>query len=143
VIYDDTLGTKQEAVTSVDGEAVKADAGKPDISLIPHAVLCEVARGFMDGERKYGRHNFRQGMAYSRYISAAYRHLGEFNNGMDVADDSGVHHLAHAICCCVMLYINQQEGAGTDDRHKPTVTDEHDSFKSGLEYSKELGITGR
>lgn len=106
--------TKREVCPPVS--ARKDDTGKPDLSLIPYGSACEIARGFMYGERRYGRNNFRTGLAYSRTVAAAQRHLGRFFDGESIDPDSGVHHLALAAASCIMALQNCLDGTGIDDR---------------------------
>lgn len=97
-------------------KAVKHDKNKPDLDLIPPEFQDAVALAFMDGERKYSRHNYRNGMDWTRLLSAAKRHLNAFSAGEDYADDSKVHHLGHAGACIAMLmdfYVNK---LGNDNR---------------------------
>ena len=97
-------------------KAVKHDNNKPDLDLIPPEFQDAVALAFMDGERKYSRHNYRNGMEWTRLLSAAKRHLNAFSAGEDYAEDSKVHHLGHAGACIAMLmdfYVNK---LGKDNR---------------------------
>jgi hypothetical protein len=57
-------------------------------------------------------------MNWSRYYGAALRHLNKWNSGVDVDDESGLPHLAHAGCCIAFLLASQISGHGTDDRFK-------------------------
>lgn len=103
-------------------EGVKNDNGKPDLAQIPTEALESIARAFMDGEKKYGRYNFKKGMDWSKLISAVLRHMRAFNKGEDYASDSKLHHLGHAgagICILLDYYHNN---LGTDNRFKPNPT---------------------
>lgn len=66
------------------------------------------------GARKYGDHNWRKGMAWSRLVAAALRHL---NAPEENDPESGYPHVWHALCCCIMLLEYQMQGIGTDDRY--------------------------
>ena len=100
---------------------MKHDQGKPDLSLIPYMALIHEAEAFMDGERKYGRHNFRKGFKTSRLAAAALRHVFAYYAGEQVAADSGVHHLGHARACLAMILQLEHDGAIDDDRHMGEV----------------------
>ena len=103
----------------------KFDGGKPDISIIPPEYTDAVAQAFMDGEKKYGRYNYRGGMEWSRLLSAALRHINAFNKGEDVASDSGVHHLGHAGACLAMLMDYYINNLGTENRRPKNNGDEN------------------
>ncbi len=80
------------------------------------ALRLEVARVLAFGARKYARHNWREGLAWSRWIDAALRHLAAFERGEVVDLETGCHHLGHFACCVMFLYVHQRDGLGTDDR---------------------------
>jgi len=71
----------------------------------------------MDGERKYGRHNFRKGIQTSRLVAAALRHVFAYSDGETNAADSGVHHLGHARACLAMILQLEHDDTIADDRH--------------------------
>lgn len=100
-------------------EAKKDRSGKPDLSLIPYCVEAEVAKAMMNGEERYGRYNYCNGHKFSDLVGAAKRHLGKFMDGEDVAPDSGVHHLGHAIANCLMMLHQIELGTAKDNRYKP------------------------
>lgn len=96
----------------------KHDTGKPDLSLIPYHAECGIALALMDGEKKYGRYNYLKGMKWSRLVGAAKRHLGAFQNGENVAEDSQLNHLYHAAANICMLIEYYEKQIGEDDRNK-------------------------
>lgn len=98
--------------------AKKHDQEKPDLSLLPSAFLEEVAKAFMHGETKYGRHNYLQGLDWHRVTAAALRHLTAFNDGQDKDSESGLLHLGHAGACIAMLLVYYKKGLGKDTRRK-------------------------
>lgn len=77
---------------------------KPQLQLIPLAALEAAAGALSDGCRKYGPANWRTtGVSKSVYVGAALRHITAYYEGEEVAEDSGVHHLGHAIACLAIL----------------------------------------
>lgn len=96
----------------------KFDTGKPDLSLIPYVALAEEAKGFMLGEKKYGRYNYTEGMEVTRLTSAALRHIYQWLAGEDTDSESGANHLGHARCCLAMLLDTMARGTAIDNRHK-------------------------
>lgn len=81
-----------------ENKGVKFDAGKAPLDLLPYEALAEVARVLGFGEIKYGTGNWAQGVEQRRLISAALRHIGQFNSGEDFDPESGINHIAHATC---------------------------------------------
>jgi hypothetical protein len=73
------------------------------------------------GAQKYAEHNWRNGFAWSRPLSAAMRHITAFNAGEDTDPESGLSHLAHAACCIMFLLEFEKTHPHLDDRYKPKV----------------------
>lgn len=99
---------------------VKADTGKPMLDLISPAMMFEVGRVLTFGAQKYDPHNWRKGIKYSRLIAAALRHIFKWLAGHDKDDESGLSHLAHSVCCLMMLIEYQADGRDDElnDRHR-------------------------
>lgn len=92
---------------------------KAAMSCVPLPAIYESALAMMEGALKYGRHNYRvAGVRYSVYFDAMQRHITSWFEGEDRAEDSGVHHLGHAMACCAILLDDQlrDEPIGNDDR---------------------------
>lgn len=93
---------------------------KPPLSCIPSGPLYEVGAAMLDGSAKYGRHNWRViGVRSSVYYDAALRHLMKWWEGEDTDTDSGCHHLAHAVACCLIVRDAAALGKLVDDRPVP------------------------
>lgn len=99
-------------------EAKKFDSGKPPLSLISRTALEEEAKVMSYGVGKYGTHNWRQGMDFSRLMDAALRHIYAFADGEDKDKETGLSHLAHARCCLAFLLEYEGKKIGKDDRFK-------------------------
>ena len=99
-------------------EGVKYDQDKPPMALLDSAYLEGMASVLGFGASKYGPHNWRNGISYSRLISAAYRHLGAINAGEDVDSESGLAHSYHLGCCIMFLASMMQHRPDMDDRFK-------------------------
>lgn len=110
---------KDQGYMAVGVEGVKHDQDKPDLSLLPREFIEEVARAFMHGEKKYGRHNFKAGMDWHRPLAAAMRHLAAFNAGEDTDAESGCNHLGNAGAAIGMLLYYVKNKVGNDTRYKP------------------------
>ena len=94
----------------------KFDGGKPPMWLLPGESLAQVAFVLEHGAVKYGTHNWRGGMSWSRLLSACLRHVFAFCRGEDLDPETGINHLAHACCCLLFLLSYSETGSGTDDR---------------------------
>ena len=93
---------------------------KPQVHLVPPALVLHVARAMADGAEKYGAYNWRtQPVRGTIYVSAALRHIYAYLDGEDLAQDSGHHHLAHAAACLGILLDAQDGGNLKDDRATP------------------------
>ncbi len=100
-------------------EGTKHDQDKPDLSLLPKELLEETAKAFMYGEKKYGRHNFRNGFDHHRPAAAALRHIVAYLSGEDNDAESGVSHLGHAAASIGMLLYCIKNKVGKDTRKLP------------------------
>lgn len=82
----------------------KHDQAKPRFSLLPQAPLWQVVAVLEFGAGKYGADNWRNvPNAKERYFNACHRHLSAWWAGETVDDESGLPHLAHAVCCLMFL----------------------------------------
>lgn len=100
------------------GAGVKDDSSKPPIHLIDGYALEQLAMVLAFGAKKYAAHNWRNGLAQTRLISAAMRHLSAFNGGQDTDPETGLHHAAHAMCCCMFMVWMSANKPQFDDRYK-------------------------
>lgn len=99
-----------------DNGGKKNDQDKPDLSLIPTDALWGMASALTYGAKKYDRHNFRKGIAYSRLIAACMRHLTAWNEGEDLDPESQLCHLDHAMASLAMLRFMTKNRTEMDDR---------------------------
>jgi hypothetical protein len=100
-------------------EGSKYDSSKPRMDLLDADFLEGVANVLTFGANKYAAHNWRGGIAASRLIAAAYRHLGAINKGEDIDAESGLPHVYHASCCLMFLASMLNTRPDLDDRWKP------------------------
>lgn len=95
-----------------------AGRAKVPLHLWPASATAAGAIGFLEGELKYGRNNFRATpVAASVYVAAAKRHLDEWMEGADVAADTGSPHLGNALACIAILVDAGVNGSLIDDRN--------------------------
>lgn len=88
------------------------------MSLLPAGAINEVAKVFTFGASKYGDHNWRSGLTWTRLSSAVLRHIFAWLGGETNDPESGLNHLSHAICSLLMLLEYSITKTGKDDRWK-------------------------
>ena len=82
---------------------VKADSGKLQWSLLPFEELKDVVKVLMLGAKKYSPDNWKKCDDVTRYKDALMRHVISYIIGDKADDESGLSHLAHAVCNCLFL----------------------------------------
>lgn len=96
-------------------------AKKVSISKFPAVALIHGSHAMMNGAAKYGPYNWRGNKVIaSIYVDAIFRHvMSWFDEREECAEDSGVHHLGHAIASAAILLDAQETGNLVDDRPEP------------------------
>lgn len=90
---------------------------KPPLHLVPPALRIYAALAMKNGAEKYGPYNWRdKPIIASVYVSAIGRHLDAWFDGEEVASDSQVPHLAHAVASLAILIDAIEHGNVIDDR---------------------------
>lgn len=85
-------------------EGSKFDGAKARYDLIPPNALDLVARVLEFGARKYAPENWRKVPdARRRYFAAVQRHLWAWWRGQANDSESGLPHIAHALCCAFFI----------------------------------------
>lgn len=85
-------------------EGVKYDEGKPRWDLLPYEELSKVVDVLTFGAKKYADDNWKRvPNAKARYIRAGMGHFTKWIRGERCDDETGISHLAHAICCLLFL----------------------------------------
>lgn len=102
-------------------KGIKHDEDKAPLDLIPPEAIEDEAKVWGFGAKKYGRYNFRNGIAYTRLIAAALRHLFALLKGEDNDPESGLPHESHVRCCMGMLAVMKKTRPDLDDRYKSTT----------------------
>lgn len=98
--------------------ATHLDTNKPRMELLPATALTEWARAMTFGATKYGDHNWRKGMAWTRVLGSLSRHLTSFMAGEDRDPESGVNHMAHVMCNAAFLLHYEKQHPELDDRYR-------------------------
>lgn len=90
---------------------------KAPLHLVSPSGLAHESMAMADGASKYGPYNWRSNsVKASIYIAACMRHLIAWQDGEVYAEDSGVHHLAHAKACLGILLDALENDCLDDDR---------------------------
>jgi hypothetical protein len=100
-------------------EGVKLDEGKTRWDLWSPDALEATANVLEFGARKYEEHNWAKGLKYSRVFRALLGHLWDFWRGRKNDEETGLPHLAHAMCCLMFLLhyeCNRRKYRPFDDR---------------------------
>jgi hypothetical protein len=95
----------QKQEKNLGRSVVKLDEGKTPMEHIPLYLLEDVAKVFAYGARKYAPTGWRQKGSkkdVGRYLGACLRHLRDFQKGHQIDPESGLPHLAHAVCSLLM-----------------------------------------
>lgn len=92
---------------------IKHDAGKAQWHLLPWSAVASVVAVLEYGARKYSADNWQRVVdPGERYFSAALRHLVAWRGGERLDPESGLPHLAHAVCS--LLFLLWFEGKTTE-----------------------------
>ena len=82
----------------------KFDGGKLEYGLLPPLALEETVKVLTFGAQKYARDNWQiVPDAKRRYFDAVQRHMWAWKQGEQMDPESGIHHLAHAMCGLMFL----------------------------------------
>ena len=110
-------------------EGVKFDAGKARMDLLDPYAVEQLSHVLAFGAQKYAAHNWRMGISKGRLIAAALRHLFAYLGGQDKDDETGLSHVAHAMCCCMFL-LGREHRTDLDDRYKEVSGDQTPTRKA-------------
>lgn len=105
-----------DVTSDAKGSGARFNGGKADYSLIPMSTMEDEARVWMKGAEKYTRNNWRKGMQWSVPFACLMRHLAKWQDGEDLDAETGLPHLAHAMCNLRMLTLFATTYPEGDDR---------------------------
>lgn len=100
------------------GSGARFNGGKPDYALIPLSTLEDEAKVWAYGKQKYAAWNWAKGMPWSVPLACLLRHMAAWQRGEEVDPESGLPHLAHAMCNLRMLTLYSKTYPEGDDRPK-------------------------
>ncbi len=115
---EDEIIAEQHRQQWAPAGGVKHDGGKPRMDLLDAYALTELAKVLTFGAQKYAPDNWRKGIAVSRLLAALHRHVFAFQGGQDTDEETGLPHLAHAMCCVMFLLWTMKNLPEQDDRYK-------------------------
>jgi hypothetical protein len=98
------------------GSGARYTSGKAALSLIPFSTLEDEARVWEYGKRKYAAWNWAKGMDWSIPFACMMRHMAAWQRGEENDPESGLPHLAHAMCNLRMLTLYGKTYPEGDDR---------------------------
>jgi hypothetical protein len=91
-------------------DGTKHDDNKPNWNLMPWHALGEVQRVMDYGAKKYSENNWMYvKRPRPRYSAAMFRHIIAYARGETHDSESGLHHLAHAVCCALFIIHFEME----------------------------------
>lgn len=97
-------------------QEIKADAGKPQLTLVPTQILTDVAFVRMYGIKKYGKKESWKSVEIERYRDAMFRHMVAYlNDPKGVDEESGLSHLSHLACNVAFLCELEKLERGKDN----------------------------
>lgn len=97
-------------------QGTKYDSGKPQMDLLDPYALEELAKVLTFGAAKYEPNNWRKGIAISRLTSSLLRHVFAFMRGQSTDPETGLSHIAHAMCNCMFILWTIEHKPSYDDR---------------------------
>jgi hypothetical protein len=107
-IIGENMATKKDEVKASQNATTggrKFDGGKPQYGLLPPLALEETAKVLTFGAEKYEPDNWKfVPDSKRRYFDALQRHLWQWKAGEQNDQETGLSHLAHAMCCLMFLY---------------------------------------
>jgi hypothetical protein len=137
-----TRGAVGDVLSDAKGSGARYNQNKPDYSLIPMCTLEDEARVWSYGRKKYASWNWAKGMDWSIPLACLYRHMAAWQRGEECDPESGLPHLAHAMCNLRMLTLYAKTYPEGDDRPKQWLG-LSDAAKVALDaYAAAPGVIG-
>lgn len=90
------------------------------MALISPLALAYLSQVLTFGATKYKENNWRKGLDQTKLIAAALRHITAFAAGLEVDPETGLPHMAHAMCCCMFSLELQESESNIDTRYQYT-----------------------
>jgi hypothetical protein len=98
----------------------KFDGGKTQFGLMPPFALTEFADVLTYGAKKYNPENWKWVPdAKRRYFDAAMRHMWAWKCAVKNDPETGLHHMAHAMCCLAFIIDIEMDPSIINDINNP------------------------
>ncbi len=105
-------------------DGIKHDSKKPKMNLLPPKAIVEVAKVLTFGAQKYGAENWKElEDLQNRYLAGALRHIFAHMDGEQLDPETGLSHMAHALCCLLFKLEIELENAKIEEE-EPRESDE-------------------
>lgn len=88
---------------------MKEKQGKLPYELIPFECIDKLAEVLGFGATKYPLYSWKKADK-DDFVAAAFRHMSQYRQGVRFDDESGLHHLAHAMCNVVFALWHETQG---------------------------------
>ena len=117
---------------------IKYDSEKPKMNLLPPKAIVEVAKVLTFGAEKYDAENWRKlDDLQNRYTAGALRHIFAHMDGEQLDPETGLSHMAHALCCLLFkLEIELEDGESKEEELRETDTTEHTARDQSFESDR-------
>lgn len=101
----------------VPDQTAKADAGKPDLTLVPWQIVWDIAEVRMYGVQKYVDPDNWKRVGIQRYKAALMRHWLKYLDDPDSVDEeSGIEHWKHAACNMAFICAMEEKRRQSEQR---------------------------
>ena len=122
----------------MSSEGIKYDSAKPKMNLLPPKAIVEVAKVLTFGAEKYDAENWRKlDDLQNRYTAGALRHIFAHMDGEKLDPETGLSHMAHALCCLLFkLEIELEDGESKKEELRETDTTEHTARDQSFESDR-------
>ena len=119
-------------------KGIKYDGEKPKMNLLPPKAIVEVAKVLTFGAEKYGAENWKElEDLQNRYTAGALRHIFAHMDGEKLDPETGLSHMAHALCCLLFkLEIELEDGESKEEELRETDTTEHTARDQSFESDR-------
>ena len=119
-------------------KGIKYDGEKPKMNLLPPKAIMEVAKVLTFGAEKYGAENWKElEDLQNRYLAGALRHIFAHMDGEKLDPETGLSHMAHALCCLLFkLEIELEDGESKEEELRETDTTEHTARDQSFESDR-------
>lgn len=97
-------------------KGVKYDQEKTRLDLISPIAIEELGKVLTFGARKYSARNWEHGISWTRCIGALLRHTFAYLRGETKDPETGLSHMAHALCEAMFLVHFESTKPEFDDR---------------------------